>query len=408
MQARGCNAAHRLLRHACSVPSTNRRVLILVFITLTIVLSWSPIRWPLDDFVEYWAAARLNVVGHNPYDPNELLREQRDAGWEEPRPVMMYNPPWTLALAEPIAAMDIQRARSLWLPLQLFICLWCATDLWRIYGGSGHDVVRAWALALLWMPTLVAARMGQFTPLVLLGLVAFLSAVARKRDFLGGLFFALTAVKPQLVALVWVAFLVWAVAERRWRSLAGVATALVFASAIAMLTNPRVFEQYFRLMTSASPAAEFESPNVATFVRVMLKPSAGWIQYVPTLLGSVALTMWYRSQRRWNWRRQLPGLIVCSCFVTSYGGWAFDLVVLLVPIIATMAMMARRASRTATLAACSAFAVISLAALAMHIGHAAQSTFVWMTPAVAALCLGLQWHIRNRVRDFRARLLPAH
>ena len=65
----------------------------------SLVLSAAPIQWPLDDFAEYWAAGRLNAAGHNPYDHAAMLQEQRRIGWPEADPDMMYNPPWTLALA---------------------------------------------------------------------------------------------------------------------------------------------------------------------------------------------------------------------------------------------------------------------------------------------------------------------
>src|SRR5258708_8054828 len=106
-----------------------------------LLVAVKPIDLPHADFDEYWAAGRLNTAGANPYDAAAMLQEQRQAGWEESRPVMMYNPPWTLALAMPLGSLDIQRARSLWLIAQILICLWCASRLWALYGGTPrHDV----------------------------------------------------------------------------------------------------------------------------------------------------------------------------------------------------------------------------------------------------------------------------
>ena len=39
-----------------------------------------PTVWPPDDFVEYWAAAKLTINGQNPYDPTLLLPLQQTAG----------------------------------------------------------------------------------------------------------------------------------------------------------------------------------------------------------------------------------------------------------------------------------------------------------------------------------------
>ena len=75
--------------------------------TCVLLLAISPVRLPHGDFDEYWAAGRLNAAGGNPYDPAAMLQEQRQAGWQQSRPVMMYNPPWTLALAMPLGFLYV-------------------------------------------------------------------------------------------------------------------------------------------------------------------------------------------------------------------------------------------------------------------------------------------------------------
>lgn len=359
-------------------------------VVFSLVLSAAPIRWPLDDFAEYWAAGRLNAAGGNPYDHAAMLQEQRRIGWPQADPDMMYNPPWTLALAMPMGVMKFHVARSIWLPVQIFITLWCAAALWILYGGARVYTARACCLALLWMPTLVALRMGQLSPIVLLGLVGFLCALSCRRDVVAGVFFSMTAVKPQLVALVWVPFVLWTIVDRRWRVLAGATASLVAASLVAMWPNPDVFGEYHHLIASAPPTLAFESPNIATILRLAIGTAGSWPQYVPTALGAAAVGLrWYHRRADWDWLSQLPGLVVISCLLTSYGGWAFDLVVLLVPIVATAAMVAGR-RRALVVAAAALFAGVSCAAFAMHVAHVPQAAFLWMTPTVAIVVYGLR------------------
>jgi hypothetical protein len=355
--------------------------------SLFLVLAALPIEWPLDDFAEYWAAGRLNASGQNPYEPAAMLQEEREIGWQHPDPDMMYNPPWTLALAMPIGAVSFHIARSIWLPVQLVITLWCASTLWILYGGSPIHSARACGLALLWMPTLIALRMGQLSPIILLGLVGFLWALARHRELAAGVFFALTLVKPQLVALVWVPFVPWTIVERRWKVLAGAIGAVAGASLVAISTNPRVFGQYHYLIASAPPTLTFESPNLATIFRAAMGTASSWPQFVPTCLGAVVVgLMWFRTRAGWDWTSQLPGLVLISCLLTSYGGWAFDLVVLLIPVLATAARVVRSGRRAIVSAAVAAFVGVSGVAFAMHAAGAPQPAFLWMTPAVAIAC----------------------
>ena len=74
---------------------------------------------PVDDFVQYWSAGRLQLQGRNPYSPELLLQVQRAAGRTGDRPLMMWNPPWTLFFVMPFAAVSHPVARLLWLLLAL-------------------------------------------------------------------------------------------------------------------------------------------------------------------------------------------------------------------------------------------------------------------------------------------------
>jgi hypothetical protein len=362
--------------------------------TCVLLLAVSPVSLPHGDFDEYWAAGRLNAAGSNPYDPDAMLREQRQAGWQQSRPVMMYNPPWTLALAMPLGWLDIQLAHGLWLIAQVLICLWCASRLWALYAGAPRHEVRIWCLALLWMPTVAAVRMGQISPLVLLGLVGFVCSLEKGRDTIAGLFFALSAVKPQLVAVIWVAWILWVVHQRRWKVVLGTATALAAAALIPILTNPAVFGQYRHLMASAPPTLEFESPNIATLMRVVMTAALGtgtWPQFVPTAIGiAIVAWLWRRRYQMWSWTEQLPWLVTLSCLTTSYGGWTFDLLILLVPVIATAAAVARTRNGTLLAVAAGVFVAVSLGAVAMLVVGAPEATYLWVTPVVAVCGVGFE------------------
>src|SRR3954462_14555446 len=45
------------------------------------------------DFLEYWAAGRVNLRAGDPYHPAELLAEQQRADPAREHAVMMWNPP---------------------------------------------------------------------------------------------------------------------------------------------------------------------------------------------------------------------------------------------------------------------------------------------------------------------------
>src|SRR5262249_47050546 len=67
-----------------------------------------------DDFISSWAAARLNLMGHDPYDPDLVLALQRTVGWTEAIPYRIWYPPWAMAMLAPFGALSYQTGRMAW------------------------------------------------------------------------------------------------------------------------------------------------------------------------------------------------------------------------------------------------------------------------------------------------------
>src|SRR5262245_42374261 len=140
---------------------SQRRVFVfaaLVAVVALLVLQFrsllaDPTVLPPDDFVDYWAAGRLNANGENPYDPDTLLPLERSIGRDTDEAIMMWNPPWTLALVMPFGLMDGRAAQLLWL-LCGFVFIGLGADwLWRIYDGPIEKRWVAWLLAFTFLPT---------------------------------------------------------------------------------------------------------------------------------------------------------------------------------------------------------------------------------------------------------------
>ena len=143
-------------------------------------------------------------------------------------------------------------------------------------------------------------------------------------------------------------------------------------------------------MTSSRPTYAFESPNVATVLRLAAGGSSDWPQYLPTALGAALVALiWWRRREDWNWTQEFRWLVILSCLATSYGGWPFDLVVLVIPIVAEAARLARVGSTLAITAGTAAFSSITVGALALHAAHVPQALFIWMAPSVAIGLLAL-------------------
>src|SRR5437868_5973933 len=134
----------------------------LLLLALFSVMGWlivrclqHPVALPLYDYVEYWSAGRLCVTGHDPYSRDELLDLQRQVGWTESRALMMWNPPWTLALVMPFGAAGYAASHMLWLLTTVLGLALCVYQLSRMYAVGRWQLCVGLIVGVTFMPTLV-------------------------------------------------------------------------------------------------------------------------------------------------------------------------------------------------------------------------------------------------------------
>jgi len=385
-----------------------RRLLTVAGLALAAVLLAGQVRallddptiWPPDDFIEYWAAAWLTVHGDNPYDPDKLLPLQQAAGRDTSEAVMMWNPPWSLAVVLPLGLLPPREAQLLWLLVNLAAIGFCGDRLWLMFGGSRESRWIGWAAALGFLPTLFALQSGQIGPLLLLGAVLFLECERRGWPILAGASTLLLAVKPHLAYLVWLAILlkpIWRTGdvsrrvtgdpathvagspETGFRVILGGLLAGAIATLIALAFDPAVFSQYVDEMAKRPPA-RWVSPTLGTVLRLGFGEELFKLQFVPMLAGLAWFAWhWKRNAAKWNWTDQLPLLLLVSFVTAPYGAWPFDMVLLLPAVVQLIALR-----RPAVLAA---LVAINLACLAMNLLKTGSFPFIWVSPAILIVYL---------------------
>jgi hypothetical protein len=335
----------------------------------------------LGDYIAYWSAGRVLAEGGNPYSPDDLRVVQRAQGWEDDWPNIMYYPPWALALVLPFGLLPFWVSRFFWLVTGLGIIIWCTDRAWMYFGGQEQKRLIAWLIALSFMPTLMVLRIGQIAPWLLLGAIGFLEAERRRADWLAGIAFALTTIKPHLMFLFGLAVLLWCIAERRWKVLAGGILTAVLATALASWRDPNVLVHYQQFAVSHPPFGNV-TPTIGGMLRVGFGEQQIWLQFVPTAIALLWFPFhWRRERHNWRWQEQASLLILISFVATAYGAWPFDLVVLLIPVIQAVVRLSRKGSMAA-MAAVAAYVLIDGTALFLNVAGARYPAFIWMTPAI--------------------------
>ncbi|HEX3661141.1 MAG TPA: glycosyltransferase 87 family protein [Acidobacteriaceae bacterium] len=323
------------------------------------------------DFVVYWATGQQLVHHANPFDPNLMWTVEHSTGFGAPGSFFMRNPPWSLPLAYPLGFFSARVAALPWSLMLLGLLVLSVRILWKMY-GQGEK--RLDLLAYFFPPALICVVMGQTSLFLLLGLVLFLR-LHRTRPFWGGAALWLCTLKPHLFVPFGIVLLVWIVAQRNWRIVAGALSALAASCALTELIDPAAWSEYLHWAARSGISNEY-IPCLSVQLRNLIDPQAKWLAFVPVVLGSVwALGYYWRNRNRWDWREQGHLLMLVSLLVAPYC-WIYDQSLAL-PALMVAAWRSATRWQLATLAAM--FIVVELQTfLAFWEAH---MVYLWVAPA---------------------------
>lgn len=344
-----------------------------------------------NDFIEYWSAAKTIMTGGNPYNPDELIVFQNQGGLIYTQPIMMYNPPWTLAVIALFGFFDRPFGQLIWLLLNTSILLFCAVQIWKIYKGQSNQRWISWLVAFIFAPTILVLELGQITPFLLLGLIGFLTFITtKKKDWAAGLCIVLVSIKPQLTIIFGVALLLWIIQQRRWLILFSAIIAILFLTGIAMAFNPHIIPQYLETMSSGwiIPHA---TPTIGAYLRFFwLGTNNLWPQYVPAFIGVIwFIYYWNKHKNSWHWETEIPLLLLVSVVISPFA-WTYDYVILLPVIIQAMSWIAQDWKRWSSRLMVSIFFLISILDLILHI-KLNEFWFIWMPICLFIWYLLVHW-----------------
>ena len=346
--------------------------------------------------MEYWSASRLLLSGGNPYAPDELLTVQRSVGWRSAEPLIMWNPPWTLSLLLPFGLLDFNLGQFVWLLVNVLAVLISVQLLWRVYGVSLDGYRSSWVSAFTFVPTVFVLIIGQIAPLVLAGIAAIIFFASRKQWLAMGAALTLTAIKPHLLFLFWIALLLWICQQRRWHVAIGAVMTGLAAAALPLWFDASVYAQYRELYTLSGIRQPFDwpAPTLGNVFRILFERDSIWWRLLPSAIGLVWLLVhWRRQQHDWQWVEQLPGVLLVSV-TTSFFAWTYDYVVLLPALIQATAWIKQAKIYWHKSPAVLCYLAINGVHCLMRFRFADELWYVWLAPAL----LVNYWLFRREAR----------
>jgi chromate transport protein ChrA len=332
----------------------------------------------VNDFVEYWAASRQLLAGENPYAPAQMLDRERTAGFTGAPPLMMRNPPWVFPFTLPFGALPFALGQRLWFGLGMVSVLISIQLLWRLYASEKLHYRLIWLTTATFLPVATVLAVGQITPLVLLGVAGFLHCQHKRRDSSAGAFALLIAIKPHLAFLFWPALLLWALQERRWRTLLGLVGAGFVASATSLAFHSAVFSEYLVYWKEGDILSEL-IPTLGGVLRLFFGLQKHWLEFIPAIVAGVwFLFHWLRHRHHWNWLEQMPLLLLVSVATTPLS-WFFDQVVLLPCVLQATVWIAMRGKSEPW--PVSLYLGMNAVMLGLILTHRTTFWYAWTAPA---------------------------
>jgi hypothetical protein len=219
-----------------------RRALWATPITLLVayLVSWAILLWPdpdkqivQTDFVSTIIGAKIVSAGdgRHLYDLPTQLAVQKAIrtpymGDEGNQLLPYVHPPFEALFIAPFVGLPYWTQYLVWIALIALAFYRSLRLMWRALplpslGSAGFTLALA---CISFGPVFRSFRLGQSSPLLLLGMCGVYAAARRCDDRLAGLYLLLVALKPQILPLVLLALLV----TGRWRALAWFGGALSF------------------------------------------------------------------------------------------------------------------------------------------------------------------------------------
>jgi hypothetical protein len=324
------------------------------------------------DFISYWAAGQLLAHHQDPYDAGAVFTLEKSAGFTEPQPLVMRNPPYALLLALPLGLLGPESGVIVWSLVIVGALMLAVRILWILHGRQPD---RQHLLLYAFAPALSCMQLGQTSTFALLGLALFLYWHERK-PFAAGLSLVLLFIKPHLLVAFGLVLLLWCLNTRAWQVLAGAASGLAAATAIAFWFDPHVASHYLPVLGTAGGETSL-IPTLSSLVRAYVFRGAAWGQSLPAVMAAL-WGVWYfqKHRREWSWHSHGLLLLVVSLWAAPYS-WFTDEILVAPALLRGIYRSTEHNRRMAIFGALDAVALILLACnLPLHTG-----VFVWTPTA---------------------------
>ena len=277
-----------------------------------------------SDFLAFWGAGKA-VLSGDPAAAYDLAVQERiqtstgSEGW-----FAFVNPPPYLFAITPFALLPYPAAWAAWVALTYALFAWAGIQAFP----------RLWLLVLAYPGALIAAthaQNGLLTGALLIGAVV---ALARRRDWAGGVTIGALVIKPHLALIV----PVWLAAGGRWRAFVGAGlAALGFVLLSWLAFGSTTLEGYTQSWQASAVLMEARNPDLFLRMSTLYAQLRLWLNSDLSLAIALALATLMALVAALGWRRSGGDTMASGALALAATGLAvpylfnYDLPFLLLP-----------------------------------------------------------------------------
>jgi hypothetical protein len=186
---------------------------------------------------------------------------------------------------------------------------------------NGRPPDRLHLVSYLFPPALACLLAGQAGIFLLFGVVLFLYFHDSK-PYLAGAALIFLTLKPQLLLSFDLVLLLWVVAGKRFRIAIGALTAIALCIIFSLALDHSAWSRYTQMR--AEQIDDQIAPTASFMFQMLLGQNHPWVQFIPTAVACAwAARRYLNSHVRWDWRNDMPLLLLVSV-MTSPNAWFTD------------------------------------------------------------------------------------
>ena len=303
-----------------------------------------------SDFFTFWLSGRLASQGLNPYDSQVWIagHQQYGATWM-PNETFIY-PLQVSLLFIPLGLLDLFQAYILWDVLLQFMIL---TAIILLALAAGNQSVKPYYLpliggAVIFRPTLVSLTNGQFSGFLLLILAVMVYLWEKGKWTQGAVLLPFLALKPNLGVPIIAFLVVYLLQQKKTAALLAGAVSGLFLLLVGWIQNPRWLSGFWNAGNAKLSQMFGFSPNIwgvsAHLCDYHKNCALGFGAFFCLVFLFVYIFLIVKKSFMLSPALVVSLAVITMLLVTPYY-WAYDQLLLVVPIVTITMCLARHGYR---------------------------------------------------------------